>query len=722
MPDKKKRKAAQEQQTQDNKPLEVELSLSAGNKDLTTGAESQAWNTDLTKTKTIDIDVEIDYGYYTDIHTETFTNPNYNALNLEALQTYYKENGNDAAKTYNYLKDFINENKDNPELLQQTVSEILGNFSEHYDNGKHLEAPGDNIIDQFDKILNLKDNEELKGFMCESMHYTMMKALNDCGIEAVTLCVGEKTQGLLPDDSIGHAILLYKNSNGEYVVNNYGNTTKINAKNIVDAAKELIKTSPNSIVKNPGTITLLDEKHQYQTYVLDNVAAFGKEIADKGIMNKPGAPVIQSGSKVSANFDNNSSDKTATLGATFANQAGTVSQTFELEGKKTEESDVFNSSSSVGMKYGVAKNWNLTPQTKLYADNTAIVSNVSGSSQTLNPKVTYDAEAIQNYVDFLTRKNPVERLIEPVTGSSSVDCSTFHSDFSSMPHSLSIDVEGSSTLSPSNVDYSLAGESVGSITSSGTSIGGRLVAPTIEIKHGNETYQYHDAGDNREAKQEKTNLVTISDNAKVGIETEIADNGTVKVDGVSQIQFKGDMTLGNGISGEGAVTLEQGAKALVKPTEDVTIGADASAGVVLTGAIRNNYEGFYVQPGFKGTGGVDLTWQPAQHLDIGASVSGGIFTDAASTATAYSVGASASYKPGENAPTIFANGQYSAQHEQLHLGNFDEAIRNNNSFRVQLGTKFNNNSQLSLDYTNYRDALHSNQNGHQWTFTYRKTF
>ena len=154
----------------------------------------------------------------------------FKGIDLTDLKTFYNQNGNSSKKTYDYLKDYIIKNKDNPEVLQSTVSRLLDDFNEIYDHATPHKKVGENQPEILDKVINTPDGDELSGFICGPIHSFIMDTLNECGIDAALL------SGANVDGS-NHLTLLYKQSDGKYVFNNYGKNIVINASNIKDAAR-----------------------------------------------------------------------------------------------------------------------------------------------------------------------------------------------------------------------------------------------------------------------------------------------------------------------------------------------------------------------------------------------------------------------------------------------------------------------------------------------------
>ncbi len=128
---------------------------------------------------------------YTDEQGNTYTEESISkikdpapGLNLDDLRAIQKENGGSTVKTYEYLMNYIKENKDNPQIIQNTISKLLSNFSAMYDLDKTHAKVGSNQLEVWDKILNTEDGNELDSFICGTIHDSIGQLLEDCGIES----------------------------------------------------------------------------------------------------------------------------------------------------------------------------------------------------------------------------------------------------------------------------------------------------------------------------------------------------------------------------------------------------------------------------------------------------------------------------------------------------------------------------------------------------------
>ena len=187
-------------------------------------------------------------------------------LTLDNLRNIYKTSGNSVSAAYKSITDFIIENKDNPEVLNHEISNLLSEANGRYDSGKHHSVVGAKPADTLEKLLTT-DNE-VEGLVCTTIHEFVMQTLNDCGMKAVLVCGGT--------DGGNHATLLYQKSDGNFVWNNYGNSINISASNIKDAVSLVYKKSGQ--LDSCGYYTIINGKASYQEFALDKDATFGDKM------------------------------------------------------------------------------------------------------------------------------------------------------------------------------------------------------------------------------------------------------------------------------------------------------------------------------------------------------------------------------------------------------------------------------------------------------------
>lgn len=264
-------------------------------------------------------------------------------LSLDDVRTFYKNNDCSAEKTYDYLKNYIIENKDNPAVLQAVAESVLGNLESIYDSTQEHKKVGESQTDILDKIMNTPENGELSGMICGPIHEFVMNTLHDCGINAAML-MGKNEEN--------HVTLLYQRSDGKYVFNNYGTTAIIDADNIKDAARTVLKHSPQ--LDSCGYITIADSENSYQEFAFRDEAAFGHEM-DKRDYNDRMPSDFNTAKKSSLTADIN----TSSLGSISVRTTGTMAHSDDsrsteasvaLEYRNTAESSMFANSQSIGLR------------------------------------------------------------------------------------------------------------------------------------------------------------------------------------------------------------------------------------------------------------------------------------------------------------------------------------------------------------------------------------
>lgn len=285
--------------------------------------------------------------YYT--FRKIFTLENvFNFPTLEDLRKSYSENGESASKLYQNVKNFLAENKENPLLVREAISKLLSDISNNYDNSISHSGLKGNDIKNFETVLNAEEEESIKGFICGPIHEMVMKLLNEAGYEATLL-------GGFNPGSTGHITLLWKDSDGKYVFNDYSKQCVINAPSIKDAISEINKRG-SSLFGFPGYYYLYNgNKSSYQEFLFDKEVAFGdnfdKKASDKispfnyGKLSKENS--IRGNVQIS-NLGNISSN----AGINFVNRdSNEVNIDFEY--KKNNETANFISSQSFGVKADV---------------------------------------------------------------------------------------------------------------------------------------------------------------------------------------------------------------------------------------------------------------------------------------------------------------------------------------------------------------------------------
>ena len=261
-----------------------------------------------------------------------------------SIKSLTNTDGN-GAKAYSDLKSYINTNKNNPELLEKSISNLLEEFWGLRDKDENHIKIGNSQEEIMDKIINAQ-GDNIEGFICMTMHEFVMKTLNECGINAVTLCGGTS------DGS--HATLLYQLEDGKYVWNNYGDKVVVSASNIKDAIVEIYKNSGE--LNSCGYYTIVDGKTSYQEFALEREAAFGDKMDKRDYQNltpfdnKPDSTNSINGRAEVSTLGNIKVGVDTTLGIEKNNKDAEL--TFNVEYKRNNETELFLNSQSFGIDSG----------------------------------------------------------------------------------------------------------------------------------------------------------------------------------------------------------------------------------------------------------------------------------------------------------------------------------------------------------------------------------
>ena len=256
-----------------------------------------------------------------DILTKTYISNNYTPavpLTLDVLQNFYREHDKSYDNTYNHLISFIKENKNNPEVVQQTISSVLNDLYKRYD--KSGETGGAGTTKQvLEKYFNTNSNIMISGILCGGIAKAGADILNDCGIPAAVVPEVYNER---------HAILAYKLNDGEYVFNNYGKNVVLKANNIKDAISVYGKYE--GIIRTPGAKRIVDGKHTYSEYAYKDAAYRGMELS-KHSYNKESAFYVE---PLQKNSGINANVTTSNLGNFSADISTNIAK--EVKGKDTE--------------------------------------------------------------------------------------------------------------------------------------------------------------------------------------------------------------------------------------------------------------------------------------------------------------------------------------------------------------------------------------------------
>lgn len=226
-------------------------------------------------------------GNYTDGSGDTTTTPK-STLDLtnktntikNILIDYTQANGNDYNKTYTELVRQLKENSNNEKFVTTTIDRLLGSFDGQYDKKdgelsygfKKIAGTNEEVLKTF---LTTPNSEAIPHAICGSIHEFGMRLLNDAGYNA----------GVIAGDSLNdgnegsHYTLLYKLKDKEYIYNNYGESVKVNADNIVDAAKRVMSAYENKFTTK-GNIAIqgTGKGETFIQYYAKDEALFGEKI------------------------------------------------------------------------------------------------------------------------------------------------------------------------------------------------------------------------------------------------------------------------------------------------------------------------------------------------------------------------------------------------------------------------------------------------------------
>ena len=319
------------------------------------------------------INVRVDDNTFSATYQQTGND--YKGIGVDDLKNFYNEHNHSAKETYEYLTNYIKENKENPELVQGTIDHLLGNFSDMYDENKNHDDVGANQEEVLDKILNTNEGENLDNFVCSTIHEFAMKALQDAGVNAVMISGKMNGAG-------NHATLLYQVDNNKYVFNNYNKQLTVEADNIKDAMREVYKKS--GTLKNFGYIALQDgSKMSYQEFALREESVFGKEMDKRDYnSNTPFDSKVDGKTAIKANVEFSSQGNVSAVaeGTIVKNNDNSKSELgVSLGYKNNSETSLFQNSTSVGAKATYKKETQTSDDTTLYCDAKVISTYTKGN-------------------------------------------------------------------------------------------------------------------------------------------------------------------------------------------------------------------------------------------------------------------------------------------------------------------------------------------------------
>ncbi|MBD9223508.1 hypothetical protein EGQ24_06375 [bacterium] len=321
------------------------------------------------------------------------TGNDYKGIGVDDLKKFYNEHNQSAKETYEYLTNYIKENKENPELVKGTIDHLLGDFSLKYDENKNYGNVGANQEEILNKILNTNEEESLDNFICSTIHEFAMKALQDAGVNAVMISGKMNGAG-------NHATLLYQVDDNKYVFNNYSQQLTVEANNIKDAIREVYKKSGS--LENNGYIALKDgSKMSYQEFALREESVFGKEMDKRDYnSNTPFDSDVSGKSTIKANVEFSSQGNVSAVAEgkiAKSNEHSKSELGVSLSYKNNSETSLFQNSTSVGAKARYKKEIQTSDDTTLYYDTKAISTYTKGN---LND-VSYHGDSYENPKEVL---------------------------------------------------------------------------------------------------------------------------------------------------------------------------------------------------------------------------------------------------------------------------------------------------------------------------------
>lgn len=330
---------------------------------------------------------------HTFIATYQQTGNDYKGIGVDDLKNFYNEHNQSAKETYEYLTNYIKENKENPELVKGTIDHLLGDFSLKYDENKNYGNVGANQEEILNKILNTNEEESLDNFICSTIHEFAMKALQDAGVNAVMISGKMNGAG-------NHATLLYQVDDNKYVFNNYSQQLTVEANNIKDAIREVYKKSGS--LENNGYIALKDgSKMSYQEFALREESVFGKEMDKRDYnSNTPFDSDVSGKSTIKANVEFSSQGNVSAVAEgkiAKSNEHSKSELGVSLGYKNNSETSLFQNSTSVGAKATYKKEIQTSDDTTLYYDTKAISTYTKGN---LND-VSYHGDSYENPKEVL---------------------------------------------------------------------------------------------------------------------------------------------------------------------------------------------------------------------------------------------------------------------------------------------------------------------------------
>lgn len=196
------------------------------------------------------------------------------------LIDYTNANGGDYNKTYNELVRQLKENSNNEEFVKNTINRLLNTLDDQYDKNDpatflNYKKIANTNVDVLKTYMTTPDSEYIPHALCGSIHEFGMKLLKDAGYDAGVIAGNVLKQ----DDTGDHYTLLYKMKDKEYIYNNYGDSVKVYADNMLDAAKRVMSSYENGFTTK-GNISIqgAGKGETFIKYYAQDEALFGEKI------------------------------------------------------------------------------------------------------------------------------------------------------------------------------------------------------------------------------------------------------------------------------------------------------------------------------------------------------------------------------------------------------------------------------------------------------------
>jgi hypothetical protein len=257
----------------------------------------------------------------------------------------------DPDNSYKTFTSAINQYKNDPETLDNIVSAVSAALNEalrHYDidvyRNKYIAT--DEIAPSSQEVFELwfSTENKISNTICGTIHGTVMQALNECGIEAAVV------NTLYTNANAMHYTLIYKIGEGQYIFNNYGNSVSIEAPNVLEAIKSVLKANPIDN-HSDGFVSICNTQGNLTEYALMDVAVFGLEVDKYSDIMKDLSAEKQRrarGLYISTNGNITQEEFAAQVGYAWTAENGDLS--LDVGVKNNGESNVADESQSFGLK------------------------------------------------------------------------------------------------------------------------------------------------------------------------------------------------------------------------------------------------------------------------------------------------------------------------------------------------------------------------------------